>query len=148
MTERRLEKRASVINEDNQESEVMKIYVPFMYLHDQFGYSVQSIYRRLNNESAVDLGVYPDTFPNNIAKYYWIDEGKPAVKSWKALGRLNSGLYFYYTAYCDGEDGDFKRAGNMNLWMVSRYGDLVQFAMDNEAYEAYMLATTAISQDE
>lgn len=126
----------------------LKLYIPFMFLNDQFGYSLKSIYRRLNNESDVDLGVYPDRFPNNIAQYFWIDEGQSTVKPWRALGELHSGLYFYYTAFCNGADNNMKNAGHMNVWMVSRYSDLVQFTMDNEAYAQYIVDTTPLETTE
>jgi hypothetical protein len=139
MTERRLEKRLG--SEEARDPERTKLYEPFMFLHEQFGYSVKSIYRQILTESPVDLGVYPDTFPNNIAEYYWIEEGRAAVKSWKAIGLLKSGLYFYYTAYCNGADGNFKNGGHMNLWMVTRYSDIIQYAMDNDTYAVYIRET-------
>ena len=81
--------------------------VPYMYIHEQFGYSVQSIYRRFMTESDADLGTYPDTFPNNIQEHFWIQPGEPTVKSWISLGQLTNGLYFYFTAFSTNKDGRF-----------------------------------------
>jgi hypothetical protein len=83
------------------------IGVPYMYIHEQFGYSVQSIYRRFMTESDADLGTYPDTFPNNIQEHFWIQPGEPTVKPWISLGQLNNGLYFYFTAFSTNKDGRF-----------------------------------------
>lgn len=83
------------------------IQVPYMYIHEQFGFSVQSIYRRFMTESDADLGTYPDTFPNNIQEHFWIQPGEPTVKPWISLGQLNNGLYFYFTAFSTNKDGRF-----------------------------------------
>ena len=83
------------------------IEVPYMYIHEQFGYSVQSIYRRFMTESDADLGTYPDTFPNNIQEHFWIQPGEPTVKPWISLGQLANGLYFYFTAFSTNKDGRF-----------------------------------------
>jgi hypothetical protein len=83
------------------------IEVPYMYIHEQFGYSVQSIYRRFITESDADLGTYPDTFPNNIQEHFWIQPGEPTVKPWISLGQLTNGLYFYFTAFSTNKDGRF-----------------------------------------
>jgi hypothetical protein len=81
--------------------------VPYMYIHEQFGFSVQSIYRRFMTESDADLGTYPDTFPNNIQEHFWIQPGEPTVKPWISLGQLTNGLYFYFTAFSTNKDGRF-----------------------------------------
>lgn len=81
--------------------------MPYMYIHEQFGYSVQSIYRRFMTQSDADLGTYPDTFPNNIQQHFWIQPGQASLKPWISLGQLTSGLYFYYTAFSTNEDGRF-----------------------------------------
>jgi len=83
------------------------IQVPYMYIHEQFGFSVQSIYRRFMTESDADLGTYPDTFPNNIQEHFWIQVGEPTVKPWISLGKLNNGHYFYFTAFSTNKDGRF-----------------------------------------
>ena len=83
------------------------IEVPYMYIHEQFGYSVESIYRRFMTESDADLGTYPDTFPNNIQEHFWIQPGEPTVKPWISLGKLTNGLYFYFTAFSTNKDGRF-----------------------------------------
>ena len=190
--------------------------VPYMYIHAQFGYSVESIYRRLMSQSDASLGIYPDTFPNNIADHFWIQEGQGSIKPWISIGRLMSGLYFYYTAFSTRKDGKFyvntvsetvtvetpaftlpqpsqiikppaptdyysKMAmaananikpislpafntdattttytvaksikpiisGHMNLWLSSRYSDLIQFAMDSQTYQKYLSETSPFTE--
>ena len=126
---------------ENIEIKKEVLATPFMYIHGQFGYDVKSIYRRLLSESEHDLGEFPNTFPNTIYEYYWVQEGKPGLEPWIALGRLENGLYFYYRAYTNEPDARFSRGGHMDLWLSIRYGDLIQFAMDSDTYTRYMAET-------
>jgi len=118
-----------------------KLFTPFMYVHNQYGYDVKSIYRKIVTQSLLDLGNFPDTFPHTISEYYWIQEGAPMKNSWIALGSLKNGIYFYYTAFTDNAGGNFALNGHMNLWVSTRYSDLIQFAMDSETYKKYMNET-------
>ena len=115
---------------------------PFMYMSEQFGYSAESIFRPVPSQTAFHLGTYPDTFPNTIAKYFWVQEGIPGSLPWIALGELIDGMYFYYTAYTDNADGCFlNKKGHMNLWISMRYSDLIHFGMDTTSYKAYIEQT-------
>ena len=122
-----------------------KMDMPFMFIHEQFGYSVESIYRKLVTQSAVDLGTFPDTFPNTISEYYWIQEGRPRESPWIALGKLNSGTYFYYLANCTDDEGYFfknkKKCGMMHLWISHSYSDLINWSMSAQDYDAYISST-------
>lgn len=122
--------------------------MPFMFIHEQFGYSVESIYRQLLTQSAVDLGTFPDCFPNTISEYYWIQEGQPRGSPWIALGKLNSGTYFYYVASCSDEEGYFfknkKKCGIMHLWISHKYSDLINWAIDANVYNKYLSETSAV----
>jgi len=200
--------------------------MPYIYIHEQFGYSVQSIYRRLMTQSDANLGIYPDTFPNNIAEHFWIQPGQGTVRPWISIGRLTTGLYFYFTAFTNNKDGKFYVnsvmeevpvevpvsapfvpieiksslqppnniytqlaaakflknpelqtnqisqlapqiqfqntsanmmstititkaikpivTGHMNLWLSTRYSDLIQYAMDSETYDKYIVEATLL----
>jgi hypothetical protein len=122
-----------------------KMDMPFMFIHEQFGYSVESIYRTLMTQSPVDLGTFPDTFPNTISDYYWIQEGQPFVKPWIALGKLTTGIYFYYVASSNSDDGYFfknkKKYGMMHLWLSQSYSDLINWSMSTQDYEEYIAST-------
>ena len=112
--------------------------IPFMFLHDQFGFSINSILREIPTMPMIDLGTYPNTFPNTISKYFWIQQGIPGSKPWIALGKLKNGLYFYYTAVCmNTEDLFLYNRGHMNLWISSRFDDLIQNGMDSFVYKTY-----------
>lgn len=119
-----------------------KMKIPYMYIHDQYGYSVKSIYRRFITQSDADLGIYPNTFPNNIKEHFWIQEGKGSLQHWISVGQLKSGLYFYFTAFSLRPDGQFyinkTVTGHMNLWLSRCYKDIIQFAMDAEVYKKYI----------
>ena len=122
-----------------------KMDMPFMFIHEQFGYSVESIYRTLLTQSPVDLGTFPDCFPNTISEYYWIQEGKACVKPWIALGKLTTGIYFYYIASSADEDGYFfknkKKCGMMHLWLSQNYSDLINWSMSATDYASYIQET-------
>ena len=123
-----------------------KMDAALMHVHSQFGYSVKSIFRELYTQSLVDLGEYPNTFPNTISDYYWIQEGEACVRPWIALGKLNTGVYFYYVAVCNDPNGRFylnkKTTGIMHLWISQKFSDLINWAMDADVYKKYISETT------
>jgi len=112
--------------------------LPFVFIQGQFGYSVESILRPLRAMSALHLGVYPDTFPNTIKEYYWIQSGSPGSKPWMALGRLTNDLFFFYTAQCPDTQKTFLDDGHMNLWVSMRFSDIINYAMDKVTYQTYL----------
>ena len=116
---------------------------PLLYVHKQFGYPVESILRRAGNMPKVHMGVYPDTFPNTIGEYYWVQKGVPGVSPWMALGVLTNGLYFYYTAFTNSKS-TFIKNGHMNLWVSMRYSDLIHYGMDQLSYTTYINETSAL----
>lgn len=115
------------------------IMLPFLFVNEQFGYSVNSILRKIHSAPAVNLGT-ETTFPNTIQEYFWIQEGK-ANKPWIATGLLNNGIYFLFTAYMFQPTGTFLNNGHMNLWVSTYYSDLIQFAMDSSIYSQYLANT-------
>ena len=115
------------------------LHVPFAYIQKQFGYSVESILRPIHCESRVNLGVYPNTFPNTIKEFYWIYTDTESM--WIALGVLESGLYFLYTAHTASKSFQNKN-GRMNLWVASKFANLVQFAMSEDVYRRYVAETS------
>jgi len=67
------------------------------------------------------------------------------VRPWIALGKLNSGTYFYYLASSTDEGGYFfknkKTCGMMHLWISHSYSDLINWAMSAPDYESYISLT-------
>ena len=117
-----------------------------LFVQAQFGYSVESILRTLNNRVEVHLGVYPDTFPNTIKEYYWIQGGAPGLTPWMALGRLTNDLYFFYTAQCSNTKKTFLDGGHMNLWVSVQFSDLIHYAMGGQIYNKYIEETSKNEQ--
>ena len=118
---------------------------PLVYMHKQFGYSVDSIYRKIESQPTLHLGTYPNTFPNTIQEYFWVYTNNQV---WKALGTfaLNGSLvYFFYTASLN-STGTFidEQRGVMNLWASTRYSDLINFVMDAETYDRYYSDTSPL----
>ena len=114
------------------------LQVPFAYIQKQFGYSVESILRPIHCESKVNLGIYPNTFPNTIKEFYWIYTD--TTSTWIALGVLDSGLYFLYTAHTAAMFQN--KNGMMSLWVASKFANLVQFAMSDDVYTRYVAETS------
>jgi hypothetical protein len=116
--------------------------MPFSFIEKQFGYSVDSILRKIHCVSQINLGTYPNTFPTTIQEYYWLQGGVPGSKPWLALGRLTNGYYFFYTAECADTPKRFlDGGGHMNLWVAFRYSDIIQYAMSSYMYQAYIAET-------
>jgi len=118
------------------------IMFPIMFIGEQYGYSLSSIFRKLNNSQEVHVGIYPDIFPHTIQEYFWIKKGVPGKEPWAALGQLNDNTYFLFTAFMIRDTGTFVGNGQMNLWMSVRYSDLVQSPMDPLMYNEYISNTT------
>lgn len=115
------------------------IILPLIFLNKQFGYDVNSIFREIHSAPDVHLGT-DVTFPNTIEEYFWIQEG--GKEPWIALGLLNNGIYFLFTAYMFQPTGTFLNNGHMNLWASTRYSDIIQFAMDSSIYSLYLANTS------
>jgi hypothetical protein len=123
----------------NINSDVLRI--PYAYIQEQFGYSVKSIQRQIHSEPVLDLGTFPNTFPQNVTEYYWI-HAPTGANSWTVLGRMNNGLYFFYTAQCKNTPRAFlDKGGAMNLWVSWRYSELINFAMNQSTYDLYISET-------
>jgi len=120
---------------------------PFLFIQGQFGYSVDSIQRRIHSETLINLGIYPDTFPNTIIDFNWIKSEQigHSGKRWFALGRLKGDLFFFYTAYCVNDISFIGKNNQMNLWVSRRYSDLIHNAMNLETYKIYIDETVAPS---
>jgi len=71
---------------------------PFAYIQKQFGYSVDSILVQIHNQPVLDMGTYPNTFPQIITEYYWVYSDTTHVDRWIAMGKLNTGHHFLYSA--------------------------------------------------
>lgn len=129
-----------------------KLDAAFMFVHSQFDYSLKSIYRPLVSQGLFDLGEFPNTFPHTISEYYWIQEGEATIRPWIALGKLESGLYFYYVGYCNDKSGLFylnkKKMGIMHLWVSINVGDLINWAMDADSYKKYTSETSSEATSE
>jgi hypothetical protein len=118
------------------------IMFPLVFFGEKHGYSLQDIFRPIHSAPEVHLGTYPDTFPYTIQEYYWIKPGVPGVSPWIALGTLQGELYFLYTAFMRTTSNTFINNGHMDLWVSSRYSDIIQFAMDPALYTDYISNTT------
>ena len=135
MTERSVEIRKGSTNPSD-------IRLPFSYIQKQFGYPLESIVKQIHSEPVTHLGIYPNTFPNTIAEYYWISVKGSSVMTWASIGQLKNGLYYYYTAQTDKTFAN--GGGTMRVYFATRYSSLIQYAMDSATYEQYYAETVSL----
>ena len=114
--------------------------LPYAYIQKQYGYPVESIIRHIHCEPRIGVGRYPNTFPNTIKEYFWIYSDLKST--WLALGILQSGFYFLYSAYSTSSNPFEGKKGNMNLWIASRYENIIKFAMSDDVYNRYLEETS------
>jgi hypothetical protein len=117
------------------------IAIPLLFVRGYFGYSVKSILRDIHPAPDVYLGNEPNTFPNTIEEYFWIQEGIPGKTQWIALGQLNNGVYFLYKAFMKKPTNTFVNNGHMDLWVSTNYSDIINYAMDSSLYSTYISTT-------
>jgi hypothetical protein len=117
------------------------IYFPLFFIGENYGYSVSSILRKINNSSGIHIGTYPDIFPYTITEYFWIKAGEAGKEPWIALGKLKGDIYFLYTASMILPSKTFINNGYMNLWISLNYSDLIEYVMDTSLYNEYILNT-------
>jgi hypothetical protein len=118
------------------------IIFPLVFFGESNGYPLDRILRKIHSAPEVFLGVYPDTFPHTIKEYYWIRPGEPGQRPWIALGKLQGNIYFLYSAFMKIPSKTFVNNGHMDLWVSSRYSDLIQYAMDAAFYQDYISNTS------
>jgi len=134
---------------DSRTSEVRKsdklypsqMTLPFAFCQPQFGYANKKINQRLPGQSYLDVGEFPTGFPNNIQEYLWISQGNPGTDNWNCLGRLTSGIFFYYTAICNDAPRTFIDGGSMTLYVTTDYSKIIHYAMTLEEYTQYINET-------
>jgi hypothetical protein len=110
--------------------------LPYLFCQPQYGYpSVFSV----ENEPVIHLGEFPDYFPRTVESYLWTHKGTPGGSPWFALGRLDSGAWFYFFASCPESPRPFTDLGSaIHLFAAWNFHNLILHAMDQEGYEAYL----------
>ena len=111
------------------------LYLPFVFCHEQFGFSLKNINIRVRSEPQIDIG----DFPNNIIDLYWTHKGSPGGSHWYAFGRLNFGAHFFFHASCDISARPFLdglRA--IYIYPAFNYENIIQYAMDGAGYEMFI----------
>jgi hypothetical protein len=90
---------------------------------------IESVYQRARHNN----------FPDNVREYFWINNGQNDGISWLCIGQLNTGAYFFYSAYCntDGFDGN----GDMSLYVSTSFKNIIEYGMDDDEYQLYISDT-------
>jgi hypothetical protein len=117
---------------------------PFSYITPasqdlyNYGYSYESIHRPIVVETPEEQAD-GSGFPHNIKEYYWVQEGENDGDEWIALGKLENGAFFYFTASCDYTGFDCQ--GGMNLWVSNSFKNILDHAMAPRDREKFLVVT-------
>lgn len=107
---------------------------PFSYINNEYnGFSFEYIYKEVLGYPVDRDDVYG--FPINIKEYYWVHAGENDEDNWYALGKLDSGLYFFYKGWCDYTGFDCQ--GGMDLYASEDWKGLLTMAMGSSDYDEY-----------
>ena len=117
-----------------EDASLIALHYPFGYLRSG-EYILADIITPLAMQQDIDVG----DFPSNVAEVVWAHEGVKDEEPWYAFARLTSGLYVYYTAWCDYTGFDCR--GGMKLYCSRNRATLIQFAMEERAYQQYLKET-------
>jgi hypothetical protein len=112
---------------------------PFSFINE--GYVIQCETIPGEDIDTVDFEVF---FPKHIEHYFWIQEGQHDAEPWRCLAKIgyDTGYYAFYEAGCDYTGFDCE--GFMKLWISKNYDSLINFAMNEQAYQQYIADTNTI----
>ena len=112
---------------------VEKFYDPFSCIKKDGNFSIEGIFRPLYGqpETSGDCG----DFPFNIYDVIWYQEGENRQKDWIMFCQLSSGMYAYYSAWCD--NSGFECQGGMCLYVSASRKILIEMAMTDDERIAY-----------
>lgn len=123
----------------NVEDLVGCLEYPLSYL-DEYG-GIESIQRDLVGQEYIELD---PALANTIAEYLWIHEGCNDEEPWKAVARLNDGVFVFYKAECDYTGFDCQ--GHMMVWAARDLATLLDLAMDIRDYDQWISETAAVAE--
>lgn len=113
---------------------------PLSYInHEYCDYQLDDIIRPIMVETEAERAAAGD-FPKNIQEFFWVRGGENDGDSWLAAGQLTNGAYFFYSGGCDYTGFDCQ--GGMNLWVSKSWKNIIDHAMDERDYEAYLRLDT------
>ena len=90
---------------------------------------IESVYERARHGN----------FPDNIREYFWINNGQNDGISWLCVGQLNTGAYFFFSAYCN--TNGFEGNGDMSLYVSTSFKNIIEYGMDDDEYQLYTSET-------
>jgi hypothetical protein len=107
-----------------------------MFCQPQFGFPRKM---PVEYEPAIEMGEWPTGFPHNIETYLWTHQGSPGGDAWHALGKMNSGAWFYFFAKCPESEKPFiSGCGCIHVYAAWNFENLILHAMDQDGYELYL----------
>lgn len=73
-----------------------------------------------------------ESFPNHISELYYAEPGIAGRRSWILFGKLDTGIYFFFTAMC--LDDGFGNFGSMTIRATDDWGAMLAFGLEPEAH--------------
>jgi hypothetical protein len=109
---------------------------PFGCINDGYsGYEMQ-----MSDELPGEPVLPVNGFPKNIREWLWASPGSNDEAPWWLLGSLESGVYFFYDAWCDYTGFDCQ--GHMSIYASEKLETLIVKAMSEAAYGQYIRETS------
>lgn len=124
--------------QEGVESMLGALDYPLSYLGEYGG--THGILKPLVGQEEIVLA--DDAFPTEVAEYLWIHPGENDEEPWKAVGRLESGVHFFYKAECDYTGFDCQ--GGMELYVAKDLRTLIDLAMGIRDYDQWMAETVGL----
>lgn len=103
---------------------------PFSWINTT-NYPLQTLIRHFRDSEVNGL----ENFPSNIRQLYFAQPGEPGRQTWLLLGRLDNGLFFFFTAMCL-EEG-FEEFGSITIRATYDWPSMLTFGIDPEYHMYY-----------
>jgi hypothetical protein len=117
---------------------IFDIQVPIISIRDFNGFPQEKVNIQVENESKYDMG----NFPHNLKELFWTKKGEAGGEPWYAIGQLNTGLYFFFTASTPSKEKLFQDGtGYIQIYIAMNFDNLIQFVLSEPVYKLYVSET-------
>lgn len=117
---------------------IYDIHMPVLYMRDFNGFPQEKTNIQVENESKYDIGL----FPQNIKELFWTKKGEAGGEPWYAIGQLDTGLYFFFTASTPSKEKLFKNGtGYIQIYLAMNFDNLIHFVLTEPVYKLYVSET-------
>lgn len=111
---------------------------PLYYVQYSLKFCPNMIRKPILIESVHERAKHND-FPDNVLEYFWINNEQNDGISWLCVGQLDTGPYFFFSAYCS--TSGFEGNGDMSLYVSTSFKNIIEYGMEDDEYQAYISDT-------